>query len=105
VVAFETSQTIVEIFLVGRNFYLSTLLGLMKLKVCLTAESDTLRKFIHGYGVIVRRAFNTYFGPIISLGTIHSSNCSAVTYPLATAPSLSVNPFLWALLAISLALS
>ena len=46
-----------------------------------------------------------YFGPIISLGMIHSSNCSAVKYPLATAPSLSVSPSLWAFLAISLALS
>mmetsp|Transcript_18731 Transcript_18731/g.38023 ORF Transcript_18731/g.38023 Transcript_18731/m.38023 type:complete len:205 (+) Transcript_18731:99-713(+) len=45
------------------------------------------------------------FGPVISSGLIHSSNCSAVRNPLATAASFSVVPSLCAFFAMTLALS
>merc|ERR1711939_201007 len=46
-----------------------------------------------------------HFGPSMLAGTTHSSNCSAVRNPEATAASFRVRPFLWACFAIFAALS
>ena len=59
---------------------------------------------VKGEGWIDRLQF-LYFGPSMSSGCTHSSNCSAVKILSSIAVSLSVFPFLWAVFAILAAAS